>query len=240
MTEERKIKERAMADRLNMTCWFKAVVLTAIIVSFCLQPHAFASSWSPSDILKTFLLENYPWEEVDVSNVILNGDAGSVAPEKIFVEKGPVGRAVFLLAFRNGRNVIAKANVRVFDYVVKSKRPFKKGHVLGKDDIYLSKMDIRKMPNSSVKDPELLLGKSLKRSISANIPIVNNMIEMSKVVKRGSRVVLMIDHGGLSIKAAGKVKEKGYVGMAVRAVNLSSKKEVVGVLIDESTVKVEL
>jgi flagella basal body P-ring formation protein FlgA len=101
-------------------------------------------------------------------------------------------------------------------------------------------MDIKKMPNSSVKDPESIMGKSLKRSISANIPVVENMIEMSRVVKRGSRVVLVIDHGGLSIKAAGKIKEKGYVGMAVRAVNLSSRREVVGVLIDENTVKVEL
>jgi hypothetical protein len=115
MTEARKIREKKITDRLNVVCWFKAVVLTGIIVSFCLQPHAFASSWSPSDVLKTFLLENYPWEEVDVSHVILNGKAGSEAPEKIFVEKGPVGRAVFLLAFRNGKNVMAKANVRVFD-----------------------------------------------------------------------------------------------------------------------------
>jgi len=65
-------------------------------------------------------------------------------------------------------------------------------------------------------------------------------VEKYKVVKRGQMVELIIGNEGFSISASGKTKEKGYVGKPVRAVNLSSKKVVTGVLIDESTVKVKL
>jgi len=52
--------------------------------------------------------------------------------------------------------------------------------------------------------------------------------------------VLLFNAHGFNISAAGETREKGYVGMAVKAINVSSKKEVRGVLIDERTVKVEL
>ncbi len=199
-----------------------------------------AASWSPEDVLKAYLIKNYPWEELEVSNVQVIGKIPGEMPEKIIVEKGPIGKAIFSFIFNINKVIKAKADIRAFDKVVKSKRPFKKGHVIRENDIYISKMDIRKMPNSSVKNPESIIGKSLKRSIIANIPIVEDMVERSQVVKRGKMVSLKISLKGLNITAAGKTKEKGYVGMPVKAINLSTKKEVRGVLIDENTVKVEL
>jgi flagella basal body P-ring formation protein FlgA len=199
-----------------------------------------ATSWNPEDVLRSYLINNYPWEEIEISDVQVKGEIGNEAPEKIIVEKGPVGRAVFSFVFRNNKKITVRAKVRAFAWVVKSKRPFKKNYVIRDEDIYFAKMDIRKMPNGSVKDPKEISGKSLKRSIIANIPIVEGMVEMYQFVKRGKRVVLLINHGGLNITAAGKTREKGYVGKPVRAINLSSKKEIIGVLIDEKTVKVEL
>ena len=215
-------------------------VLCALYFVFCALSSVFAASWSPEDVLRSYLMNNYPWEEIEVSNVKVMGKINSEPPQRVLVEKGPIGKAVFSFVFRDNKRTIVKANVRAFGMLVKSKRPYRKRHVIRAEDIYLAKMDIRKMPGGSVKDPSKIIGKSLKRSITANIPVVEDMIEMSRVVARGKRVVLLIDYSGLSIRAAGKTKEKGYVGKAVRAINLSSKKEVNGVLIDEKTVRVEL
>ena len=203
-------------------------------------PFANAATWDLEGELKKYLEKHYPWNEIEVSNVQSLGKVKNEVPEKIIVEKGPLGSAVFSLYFENSKKVIARAQVRALDWVVKSKRPFRKGHVLRSDDVYISKMDIRKMPSSAVGDPEIIIGKALKRSVIANIPIVEGMIEQSQVVKRGKKILLIIESGGLNITAAGKIKEKGYVGMPVRAMNLSSKKEVRGILIDENTVRVEM
>lgn len=199
-----------------------------------------AATWTPEDELRAYVQDNYPWEEIEVSNVQVQGTLSDERPERIQVEKGPLGRAVFSFIFSNDEKILVQADVRAYGRVIMSRRPFQKRHVIEEEDIYLTKMDIRKMPRNLLRDPEKILGKSLKRSINANMPIEEDMVEMFQLVERGKRVVLLLSLKGMIIRADGKTKEKGYVGTSVRAINISSKKEVSGVLIDENTVKVEL
>ncbi|UCD35214.1 MAG: flagellar basal body P-ring formation protein FlgA [Nitrospiraceae bacterium] len=222
---------------------FLAAVLLLILVSICLiaPPGALGEApWKPADALKTYLLDNYPWEEIEVSNILMTGDMKEQPPVKIIVEKGPIGSSVFTFVFKDKTRNIVRANVRAFGWVVMTRRAYQRRHTIGDSDIYRAKMDVRKMPRSAIRDPQKVLGKSLKRSVAANLPLVEGMIENSQVVSRGKLVVLLISNEGMSVRAAGKTKEKGYVGMPVTAINLSSKKEVSGILVDESTVKVEL
>jgi flagella basal body P-ring formation protein FlgA len=217
-------------------------LISGLFVLCLMLSSASAASlqWDPEEVLESFLTANYPWDDIEVSNVRFKGKPGNEAPEYVNVEKGPIGKGVFLFLFKDERIVVATANVKAYGQVVRSMRPYRKGRIIRSDDLYVSKMDIRKMPGSAIKDPASVIGKSLKRSISANMPIVENMIEASQIVKRGKRVILMINQSGLNITAYGKIKEKGYIGMPVKAMNLSSKKDVMGVLIDENTVEVEL
>ena len=189
--------------------------------------------------IKVYLSDNYPWDNIEIDNVRMMGELGEVEPERITVEKGPIGKAVFSF-YTSDKRVTVKANIKAYGWIVRSKRSFGKGHVLDEDDLYIEKMEIDKMPRSAVENPEKIIGKSLKRSIAANIPVVENMVQKYQVVKKGQRVELMIGNEGFSISASGKTKEKGYVGKPIRAINLSSKKVVIGVLIDENTVKVKL
>ena len=230
-----------MENRIRNLMIVTALSCYAVISSFIFTPSVMAAaSWVHEEALLSFLSDNYSWEDIEISGIMISGKSYNEKPENIIVERGPIGKAVFSFIYANGSKTIVRANIRAFENIVLSKRPYRKGHVISLDDIYLSKIDIRKMPKSSVRNPDKIIGKSLKRSISANIPLVENMIEMSKVVKRGKNVVLMIHHNGLNITARGMTKEKGQVGMPVKAINISSKKIVTGILIDENTVKVEL
>jgi flagella basal body P-ring formation protein FlgA len=199
-----------------------------------------ADSWEPENVLQMFLKNNYPWEKIEVSNVRIAGHIPDKSPDLITVEKGPVGKGVFSFMLDDTQKVIVNADVRALDFVVKSKRPFKKGYVLQDEDIYLSEMDVSKMPKNALQHPEAVIGKSLQRSIMADMVIVEEMLEKNQVVKKGRKVVLIISSRGFNISATGELREKGYVGMQVKAMNLSSKKEVRGVLVDENTVRVEL
>jgi len=225
-------------DRLQRKVLY--AVASVLIPLFLCLPDAKSASWAPEDELKSYLSDNYPWEEVEVSNVQAQDTLLDERPESVQVEKGPLGRAVFSFIFRNGEKVMVSAHVRAYERVVMSKRSLQKKHVLEEEDIYLSKMDIEKLPGNSVKAPAKIIGKALKRSINANVTIKEDMIEMSQSVERGKSVVLLLSYQGMVIRTDGKTKEKGYVGMPVRVINNSSKKVVSGVLIDENTVKVEL
>ncbi|MBI5057028.1 MAG: flagellar basal body P-ring formation protein FlgA [Nitrospirae bacterium] len=219
---------------------FCFVLLLLVTRHSSLVTSAFASSWSPEDTLKTFLRDNYPWETIEVSNIQINGSVPDKTPDMIVVEKGPLGNSIFSYIFNDGQKVTVRADVRAFEKVIKSKRPFRKGYVLNADDIYQSEVEINKMPQEAVRGPETIIGKPLKVSTVANATITERMIEKEQVVKKGSRVALLIYSQGINITAIGETKEKGYVGMQIRAINVSSKKEVRGVLIDENTVRVEL
>ena len=219
--------------KLGVVCFTGMLLVVSGLMSLS------AEALNVDDIIRAHMSDNYPWEDIEIGNVRVMGELGDGEPEKIIVEKGPIGKAVFSF-YTSGKRVIVKANIKAFDWIVKSRRSLSKGHVLGEDDMYSEKMEIAKMPRSAVNYPEKLIGKSLKRSIAANIPVVENMVDKYQVVKRGKMVELVIGNKGFSISASGKTKEKGYVGKSVRAVNLSTKKVVTGVLIDESTVKVKL
>jgi len=199
-----------------------------------------AESWDPEEVLKQYLGDNYPWRRIEIDEVKITGAIPDKAPDTIIVEKGPIGKGEFTLVFDDGEKMEVKADVRALDNVVKSRRPFKKGYVLSSEDVYLAEMDIRRMPKSSVQDPEEIIGKPLKRSIIANTTLTENMVEKSQVVDKGKPVTLLIHSRGFDITASGETKEKGHVGSTVKAINISSKKEVRGVLIDEKTVEVEL
>jgi flagella basal body P-ring formation protein FlgA len=219
--------------KLGVVCFTSMLLVLLGFISLS------AAALSVEDIIQAYLLDNYPWENIEIGNIRVMGELGDKEPERIVLEKGPIGKAVFSF-YTSDKRVIVKANVKAYDWIVKSKRPFSKGHVLGEDDLYVEKIEIDKMPRSAVKNPDKLIGKSLKRSIAANLPVVENMVEKYQVVKRGQMVVLIIGNEGFNISVSGKTKEKGYVGKPVRAINLSSKKIVTGVLIDENTVKVRL
>ncbi|UCH44599.1 MAG: flagellar basal body P-ring formation protein FlgA [Nitrospiraceae bacterium] len=199
-----------------------------------------AASWLPEKVLKDYILENYPWEEIEVKYTRVIGEMPDEKPSRITVEKGPIGNSLFYLWFGDKKKIAVQASVDAYEMVMKSKRPFRKGYVIKSDDIYAAKMSIKKIPQGAVSDSQGITGKALKRSIAANMPVVQKMMEISKVVKRGQHVVLLVEQNGLNITAAGKTKEKGYVGMPVKAINIDSNKEVVGILIDENTIRVRI
>ena len=235
-------KEDLVNKRSNMADTLMLIFLAVFTLSFILPTCVFAvtAPWTPEKALTEYLKQNFPWDEMMVTNLKVSEKLPDETPVKILIEKGPVGRAVFYFVFGTGKRIMATADVKAFDRVVKSKRPFRKGYVLRDGDVYRSKMDIRKLPRNAVRNPEAVIGKSLKRSVSANMPVVEDMIEKETLVKRGQRVMLIITDNGFNIRADGEIIEKGYVGTPVKAVNLSSRKEVVGILVDENTVEVQL
>ena len=144
------------------------------------------------------------------------------------------------MVFKNKEKLTVKATVKALDWVVKSRRPFKRGHRIERDDIYLTKMDVTKIPKSAVRSVEDIDGKLLKRSVLTNKPITEDMVETGTRVQRGKKVTILILSDGFKITAQGKLKERGHIGLPIKVMNLSSRKVVKGILVDENTVQVEL
>ncbi|MGC2062660.1 MAG: flagellar basal body P-ring formation chaperone FlgA [Thermodesulfovibrionales bacterium] len=209
------------------------------VLIFILTGASSASGDMTETILKEYITTNYPWAEVDVSDIQMTGTIPEGRPERILLEKGLPGKTIFIMEFRSGKRQTVTANVKAFDRVVMSRRAFKKGSFLQKDDLYVTLMDVTRMPKNAVSNTEMIMGRPLSRSIVANMPFVSDMLSDSAQLKKGQRVSLVFEAKGMSISALGELKENASVGSYTKAMNLSSKKIVAGILTDENTIRVE-
>lgn len=216
-------------------------MLAVAVFCVALLMPAFARAASPdlADVLNEYLKEHYPWTEVEVSDLKVNGDTPPGAPLAVTVEKAPPGRTVFHIEYSHRRNLTVNALVKACDRIMISRNAFRKGHTLGKDDVYATCMDISRIPRGAVRDEDRVVGKPLTRSVVANMPLTDTMISETPLVKRGHRILLLASGSGLTIKAPGEIKQDAMVGDYVKAMNLLSKKVITGLLIDENTVRVE-
>jgi flagella basal body P-ring formation protein FlgA len=217
---------------------FKYLVILSLCILFSLSEKA--TSWDIKDVLKTYIKDNYPWANVEINEIQVSGEIPDAPPKSITVEKSPPGKTVFKLEFKNGEKTIVSTYIKAFDWVVMSRKALKKGHTLREEDLYLTTIDINRIPKGAIlEDYQQVIGKQLVRSIVANTPILEEMLEEKTKIKKGHRVTLLASSPNLTVSAIGELKEDGYIGNYVRVINLSSKKIVQGVLIDENTVKVE-
>lgn len=200
---------------------------------------ASALQWSPEAVLSDYLKEHYPWAEVEIKNLVIPGKVPTDGPVRIMVAKGPPGKTVFSMEFGNGKKITATAEVKAFEWVVMTARAFRKGYRIQEGDVYRKLTDAARIPSGAFKSADLVINSLLIRSVTANTPVLSGMITDMPLVKRGQRVTLVIDAPNFRMAAPGELKEGNYVGSYVKAVNLASKKTVIGQLIDENTVKVE-
>ncbi len=226
-----------MRKKILIVSSFLVIFVSALFSS---GPVASSCSQCIEDELKEFLRDNYPWSEIEMNGFAVSGELPDQHLKAIKVEKGPPGKTIFILEFENDRKIAATAVIKAYDQIFVSRRAFKKGYYLQKDDIYPILMDVKKIPNGALKDIEKVIGKPLLRSITANMPLISGMVSEAPVVKKGQRVILLVESKGLKMSIIGEMKQDGTVGNHAKAINLASKKIVTGILINENTVKMEL
>ncbi len=215
------------------------VLSAAALAVYAAPSAAHAAGPAPAEILRTYVLGHRPWADVEVRNLTLSADLPAGSPGRIVVERGLPGRTVFAMEYGNGVTVKAAADVAAFEEVVASARPLSRERALAEGDVCLVRMEVENIPTGAVTDPQAVVGKTLTRSIGANLPIVDRYLAGSPLVKRGGKVTLLVETGRVRITAAGQIRDNAYVNASVRAVNIMSRKTVTGILIDENTVRVD-
>ena len=156
-----------------------------LLVAFCLLVSNLAEAMQIDDVLKAFVKENYPWAEVDISEVMLSSEPSAGQPERVLVQKGLPNKTVFVLEYKDGKRITVTAYVKAYDWAVMTRRTLKKGYVLQKEDVYTTLMEVSRIPKDAVRVSDQLVGTMLSRSVTANAPLVAGMVQEAQQVKRG-------------------------------------------------------
>jgi flagella basal body P-ring formation protein FlgA len=144
--------------------------------------------------------------------------------------------------YQNGRlvqKIRVRIRVEIQGFVVAARNGLRRHQEIEEKDVQLLKKNLTPLPPDVLTDLKEAAGKRLTLSVNGQEVLRSSMVEIPPLVKKGDRVLLIIDHSYFKITTFGEVKEDGRRGEWVKLVNISSKKEVHGRVIDAHTVQVD-
>ncbi len=131
------------------------------------------------------------------------------------------------------------ARVDVYADVVVTRQYLKKHHEIREADLQVLNRNISLLPSDVVTEAKEIVGKRTRFSINGNEVLRTGMVEEPPLIKKGDRVLLLVESPFFRITAMGESKEEGRRGERVKLLNLSSKREVYGRVLDSNTVEVD-
>ena len=155
----------------------------------------------------------------------------------------PSGTLPLTVFFMTDGKPVKRVQVTVNVVMVKSvpvtRRPIARYQLIQEDDLMMQAMDVTRLPANTVMAYEEIKGQRARRNIGPRTVLRKDQLEFPPVVKKGDRVQILAQSGGLRITTLGEVKSVGRVGERVRVVNLDSNKSLFARVIDARTVQVD-
>jgi flagellar basal body P-ring formation protein FlgA len=198
--------------------------------------------------LERYVLEHSAWRADQVEVVLrtfssLSLPAGEIATDILKPNRGVTpGIHRFLLSVRvNGREEARTwidSDIRVFDEVVVASQPLAHFESLTPEKVRLERRNLGELPPQPLTSLADIEGKQMARPVEVNQVLTTSMLDLPRIVRRGSVVSLVYESVGLHVELSGRAAEPGRVGDRIRVENPSSGKVVEGQILDDRTVKV--
>jgi len=134
--------------------------------------------------------------------------------------------------------VYINANIRLYTDVIHTAEPLEKGHILTKDDLKSSEVNLSQIRYGHFTNADSLIGKQLKRRLSQNKIIRVNYVKAQTLVKRGEIVNIVAENSGYSVKMSGTAMSNGAKGDRVQVKNLSSQRIIEGIVTETGVISI--
>ena len=144
-----------------------------------------------------------------------------------------------LVEGQKAQEVRLHARVEIYADVVVARHSLPRHQIVTEKDVYLANKNITLHPSDVLTNLEEVLGKRMTLSLNGQEILRKSMVDIPPLVKKGDRVVLLVEKDHFRITTLGEVKEEGREGDQIRVINISSKKEIYGRVVDGHTVRVD-
>ena len=149
------------------------------------------------------------------------------------------GTMVFSTHGQELKKIRINARVDIYANVLVARQYLPRYHEIQKDDILIENRNIALLPQDVLTEEKEIWGKRTTLSVNGREILRGTMVEVPPVVKKGDRVILLVENEQFRITTRGEVQENGRKGDRVKLINLSSKKEVTGRVIDANTIQID-
>lgn len=137
-------------------------------------------------------------------------------------------------------SIYVPARVRVVVKVAVLIRPAPRGTVLTAADIRLEPRDTSSLTAGYFQVRDQLVGKLVTNALAAGTVLTPQVITSPLAVRRGERVILLAQTGGIQVRMAGKAMADGALGQRIQVRSLPSKRIVEGVVEQDGVISVDL
>lgn len=169
--------------------------------------------------------------EMTIQNIFMDGYSG----------RNKVIYAVYLRdRSMKTANVVVEASYDIFADVYVTARSISRGEVLSDGDYYAVRQKLSKLPAGAITDKKDIDGKILKSNVTDGVIIRSNYLLSSARVKRGQKVNVIVSAENVEITAKGTLRSDTTVGEVANVMCDLTKKEVSGILVSPTLVKVKI
>ena len=138
-------------------------------------------------------------------------------------------RVVMVDAVSGERQALTGRAVAILDIPVPT-HEIRVGDIIKASDLADTEMPADKVRSDTAQNPDVLVGKVAKNSLSANVPVQERFVGYPIVIKRGDRVTMLIQAGPMTLTATGRALDDAGMGETVHLVNAASNHNLQGVV----------
>lgn len=134
-------------------------------------------------------------------------------------------------------SVLVPVNIAVTASYLVSARPLLAGQTITADDLATMSGDISNLPASIVTQPEAALGKTVRNSLAAGLPLRSEQLQAPVVIRQGQTVRVVSRGDGFSVTSDGKAITNASAGQVVQ-VRMSSGQTINGIAQNDGSVEI--
>jgi len=124
--------------------------------------------------------------------------------------------------------------------VVVSVKPLTHGSTIEADDVQLTEYNVSQITGSYMSSLDEVIGKDVKRSIAAGLPVQEQQLMPPLMVKRGEAVMIRASSSIVAVKVSGIAMTDGRLGEQIRIKNDSSSRIVSATMVGPNLAEVAM
>lgn len=136
--------------------------------------------------------------------------------------------------------VYVQATVAIIHPVLVVRRPLPRGTVLNAADVDRVERDVARLAMGYMVDIKEIDGMVLRRSVPAGAVLHPGLVQPPISIRRGERVTILGQVGGIEVRMEGQALMDGARGKVIRVRNLSSGRDIEGVVVGPGIIQVRL
>lgn len=136
------------------------------------------------------------------------------------------------------RNIPVQLEIEALAEMVVTNRQIDLGTILTSDDLVLRRQDLASVRGQYVKHIDDAIGKKIRQTLRANIPLKPDQLVKIPLIRSGDIVTVIAERSSLRITMTAKAKGSGAFGDTITVQNSISLKEFPAKIIDANTVKI--